>query len=95
MDCLSYSKSTCPQDSTVSSTRESAVGTMRKSPILLENNCIYVNCPLPPYGWNKASPQHVNVQLRVYCNCLSVIVFKKIEIKDTIFFLLHKPMLQL
>ena len=62
MDCLS-SKITCPLESTVLDTRECAVGIMRRRLILLENNCIYVIKPLPLYGWNEASPQHVHVPL--------------------------------
>ena len=62
MDCLS-SKITCPLGSTVLDTRECAVGIMRRRLILLKNNCIYVIKPLPLYGWNEASPQHVQLSM--------------------------------
>ena len=63
---------------------KSAVWTMRRRPILLENNCIHVNCLLPPYGWNETSLQHANVPFRVSSDSTTVTVFKKIGTKDTI-----------
>ena len=75
-DYLSFSKLTRTLESTVSGTQQCLFGTMRRLPMLLENNCIHVSCALPSCGWDETFLQHVNVPLQIDCDCLSVIVLK-------------------